>query len=210
MFLQTKTLIKKKPASNKQQYNVEFFHIYTDETINEEHLKSVEYLKAVQTAWGIEPSLIILIDDYNSTEEKLSSKEIIKYLENQGTKPTHYAFESKLVNNAKILLEAIEDPKTKKNYERYIAKRGKLPCSLLTAAWYLTRLGALPHKKVIKSLGRQNYKIADRLINILPRDYKPIELKAYELIKKSKYKNYTDKVQDLFYDAKTQAKHDLF
>ena len=200
----------KKLQKTGDYYSIEFFHVYSDEQIKEEHLKSIEYLKTLQKIWDIKLSRIVLLDDYNPKEHILSIEEVIDFTSAEGVGPHYWALESSLVQNANLFLDQITDKKLKKNYITYIAAHQKIPCSLLTATWYLTRLGALDAKGVIHSVSRKRFKAADRLINILPVEYKPVELRALKLIEKSPHKDYGHKIQDLFYDAQPHEELDLF
>lgn len=185
-------------VSSGDEYSVEYFHIYTDEKINDTHQASIEYLKQMETIWDISHHRILFIDDYNPTDHKTSHSEILSHLEKYDVTPHYWAFEGDLINNAILLLNKISSNKIRKSYRQYIEKNGKYPCSLLTASWYLTRLGALPHENVISSTGPVVFLPVNRLINILPQDYKTVETRALELIKHSEYSDYADKIQDLF------------
>lgn len=185
-------------ASSEQRYSVEFFHIYTDEEIGSVHEASVHYLKEAQKAWKFNNGLIVLIDNYNPTKHTLREEDVFHYLNEQGVSPVFWAYEADLIDNAKQLLESITSPKLQRSYSNYVEKNKKYPCSLLTATWYLTRLGVLP-TQVIKARNGQEYVPADRLINILPQDYEKIEVKALELIQKSEYSQQVHHIQDLFF-----------
>lgn len=200
----------KKLQKTGDYYSIEFFHVYSDEQIKEEHLKSIEYLKTLQRVWDINMSRIVMLDDYNPKEHILNIDEVINFTTTKGVGPHFWALESSLVKNAETLLDQVTDKKLKKNYSSYINNHNKFPCSLLTASWYLTRMGLLDSKGVIHGVSRKRFKPADRLINILPAEYKPVELRALKLIEKSPYKGYVHKIQDLFYDAQPHEKLDLF
>jgi hypothetical protein len=120
------------------------------------------------------------------------------------------AYEADLIDNAKELLKAIENPKLKRNYQSYIAHTKKFPCSLLTATWYITRLGMLDHVKTIKSVDDTAFVPSSRLINILPEDYASVEKRAKQIILKSSFKKEADKIQDIFYPTHSEPKFDLF
>lgn len=197
----------------KVPYSVEFFHIYTDEKIEERHKLGLEYLKAAQQAWPFEYQKIVLIDNYNPTTHVLNEGDVFEYLQAENSLPDYWALEGDLVENAKKLLDAVTSPKLKKSYLRYIENHNKYPCSLLTATWYLTRLGSLKSDGVIRGANgnsKSKYKPAARLINLLPQDYKPVEERARELILKSSFSAEADKVQDLFYPVDSGRALDLF
>lgn len=184
------------------EYGVEFFHIYTDENISKRHTKSIEYLDALQKNWAFSFTKIVLIDDYNPDKNIITGGEIISYLDARSMIPDYFAYESDLIHNADTFLKSITNTRTLKSYTRYIQNHGKYPCSLLTASWYLTRLGYLDSSKVIQLSGKSNkpFKASTRLINILPLDYKPIEKLALQLIQNSNYSSAVDKIEDMFYE----------
>jgi hypothetical protein len=188
-------------SMSKPKYSIEFFHIYVDEEISPVHLRSLEYLKTVTKAWSIDKSTIVLIDEYSPTHGDLTPGEVCQFLEKNGAKPDYWAFEGDLVPAAEKLLDSLTDKHLTKNYRRYIEAHGKYPCSLLTATWYMTRLGAFDTSVIKRCAATEEYKPADRLINILPAGYKPVEAKAHELIAKSMFDEQADMVQDLFYEA---------
>ncbi len=192
-------------------YSIEFFHIYTDETINDTHKASLNYLKEARKAWGVEQDLIVLIDDYNPENHILSDEDVLLYLESEGIAPDYFAFEGDMVPNAQKLLDSVTSKRLKKSYLRYIESRKKYPCSLLTASWYLTRLGKLPYSGgIIKSPAEKEYREAQKLINILPLDYKDVEHRALELVANSEWPEAVSNIQDLFYSAGSHRKVDLF
>ena len=194
----------------KENYGVEFFHIYTDEKIGPTHEASLYYLQEAKRAWSFNHKLILLIDDYNPKDHVLSPEEVLSYLGEHGALPDFWAREGDMVDNAKLLLNSLTSNKLRKNYTRYVEQHNKYPCSLLTAAWYLTRLGALPNNSLIKSTSEDEYIPSTRLINILAQDYKPVELRALELIQKSEFGEYLDKIQDLFFPMDSGRKIELW
>ena len=197
-------LVIDSPKIGIPSYSVEFFHIYSDETINEGHSASIEYVKLLKKAWPHELNLAIMIDNYNADSIVTTEGEILTYLESQEVLPSFWAFEADLIQNAETLIEHITSPKLKKEYRKYVDNRNKYPCSLLAAAWYLTRLGRLGHNGVIRSSDGgfvEEYIPADRLINFLPESYKSVEERIIHLIKNSDFSEEIDNIQDLFYFA---------
>lgn len=210
---QNKTQSTKIPAkihTHNPKYSIEYFHVYTDEKIDETHTASLNYLRAAQQAWSVDCDLVVLIDNYNPNQHILSSDDVIEYLHDQGLKPRYWAFEADMVGNAKVLLEKLINKKLKKSYEKYITTHGKYPCSLLTASWYLTRLGRLDGSMVQCTEVGDTFVAAERLISILPEAYKAVEFRAQELILRSEFSESADKIQDLFYPASAHRKIDLF
>jgi hypothetical protein len=153
----------------------------------------------------------VLVDDYNPTEHKISAEQVLGYLRAEGMLPQYWAYEKDLLGNAQLLLDSLTSSKLKNNYVKYIAKHEKYPCSLLTASWYLTRLGQLDPAGIIHSVDENPvYKPAQRLLNLLPEDYRPIEERARKLILSSKFAAHADKIQDLFYPLDSERARNLF
>ncbi len=199
-----------KSVKGEKRYSVEYFHIYTDQDIDDTHTQSLEYLKKVRDAWAFEASTVILIDNYNPTNHKLTSDDILEFLENEGVPPDYWAFEADVVASAEKLLGAITNAHLRRSYERYIKNHGKFPCSLLTATWYLTRLGVFD-ASIIKSYGADlPFQHADKLINILPVIYSSVEGRARELIINSPYEHLANNIRNLFYDAEDNREIDIF
>lgn len=209
--IQPSVRIDPSARSSSPHYSVEFFHIYTDETIADRHLMGLEYLREAERAWTINRSRIVLIDNYNPKVHITTVDDVLKSLNEEGMCPDYWAYEGSLIENAKEFLEFVTDRKLKKNYARYIDQHGKYPCSLLTATWYLTRLGYFDFSDVIHAVNNGGmYTSAARLVNLLPRDYKPVESRARLLIEESVFSMAADKIQDLFYPIDAGRAVDLF
>lgn len=185
----------------EDRYNVEFFHIYTDETIEDRHVQSIDYLKDLDQAWSYDYDKVIMIDNYNPTNHILDSDLVMAYLLEKGVQPNFWVFEADMVANAQTLLDTMTDNKLKKSYVKYIEKNGKYPCSLLTASWYLTRLGRLDTSVMRTTEKGTIFTPATRLFNLLPDDYKSVELRARRLILNSPFAADTDRIQHLYYPA---------
>ena len=190
-------------------YSVEFFHIYTDEKINKSHKASLKYLREASKAWSFGYDLIVFIDNYNPDKHILSTERVLDYLKSENALPAYWAYEGDMLSNADALLESLTSAKLQKNYKKYIQQHDKYPCSLLSASWYLTRLGMLPYDK-ISSTTSLPYQPASRLINILPADYKDVEKRAFDLIQHSNYAEQLNNIQDLFIPVARRRKIKLF
>ena len=194
-----------------EKYSIEFFHIYTDEKISPRHTTSVKYFKELQKSWSFPYELIVLIDNYNPKQHTLEKDDVMKYMNDQKIDLNFWAYEKDMISNAELLLGSLKSNKLLKGYRKYIEKTEKYPCSFLTAAWYLTRLGYIESNNLIKSLKQEvEYMPASRLFNILPEDYKIIEAKAKELIRSSHYSEAVDKIQNFYYSAENSRPEDLF
>lgn len=192
------------------KYSIEFFHIYTDEKIGNVHTKSLEYLKEARVAWDMDCTFVVLIDNYNPKQHILTAEQVLDFLDKEGAAPDYWAFEADVVENAKKFLETITNKRLKKSYLRYIEQHNKFPCSLLTATWYLTRLGVFDSSIIKQNVAQQPYKPATRLVNILPAAYVPVEDRAHELIVNSPYSHLAHYIQDLFYDSEDGRAVELF
>lgn len=202
--MHTNTSITSLPMSKQhtQQnpvHSVEFFHIYCDEQIGRTHEAGLAYLQEMKKAWTLESNLIVLIDNYNPEVRSLEPDAVFKYLGSKDELPDYWAMEADLVPNAKILLGKITSKKIQKNYQKYVDNHGKYPCSLLTASWYLTRLGYLDSQNVIRQLNGKTFTPANRLINILPLEYESVETRALDLIGHTEFAFCQEYIQDLFF-----------
>jgi hypothetical protein len=193
------------------KYNIEYFHIYTDETIETRHIEGLESLRALQQTWSFAYDKIVLIDNYNPKEHVTSVRDVLTYLGNQDMLPDYWAYEGDLIENAKKLLDSVKEGKLKRSYIKYIESHGKYPCSLLTATWYLTRLGHFDTSVINPTAAtKAPYKPAKRLFNLLSEDYKSVEDRAKKIILNSPYALEADKVQDFFYPVSAGRSLELF
>ncbi len=187
-----------------QKFNLEFAHIYTDEKISPNHLASADMVMEITSASpDINYVSSILIDNYNAHDDGFDIQKYLGKLEDHGVKPDFYALESDLIPAAEDLLASITKPKILRMHRSYIERKGKYPCSLLTAAWYLIRLGAIDHTGIIKvnntSLKPSDIK-SDRLINVLPTTFQEIEKDAHKLISYTKYAEMRYLIQPVLFD----------
>ena len=209
--MQKKVTKQKKHNKDRLKYNVEFFHIYADEEISPVHTKSIDYLKSAAKAWDVDATLSILIDDYNSKAINVVPESVYEYLKNEGMAPHFWAYESDMIGYVHSFLESMTDKHTLKGYKTYISQHNKFPCSLLTTVWYLVRLGVF-EPSIIHSFDgvSAKYQTPDRLISILPEQFRTIEEKVVKNLKRSKYKEYADKIQALFYSTEIDRKIELY
>lgn len=187
----------------KADYNIEYAHIYTDESFGREHKRSIKELHDVtERLRKLKKSyvLTVLIDEYNPIQHRLSVKKFLNKLAQLGSEPDYVGFESKLASDKDLLLNEM-DKKIKKEYEKYLRKHGKIPCSLLIALWYLKRLGFIKIKSdELIHLKKDNKPfVARKIITILPRRYQGVEMKALKIIKSTRFKKYLDNIQNIFF-----------
>lgn len=201
----------KKTRALSVSHNVEYFHIYTDEKINGRHIKGLEYLLELEKTWDFSFTNIVLIDNYNPTKATITAAEILRYLKKQGVAPDYWAFEKDMVKDANILLDQITNNRLKRNYLRYIEQHNKYPCSLLTAVWYLKRLGYIEIGNSIRQYSaKKPYEPTSYLLNVLPHDYSQTEARSFNIIKHSAQSEAIFKIQDIFYPVDSGRAQDLF
>jgi hypothetical protein len=92
-----------------------------------------------------------------------------------GLWPDAIVFESDLVEAALRLMSEMSGGRVRSSHERFQQENQKLRCSLLTAAWYLLRLGLLDGGALICRATGMSLPPADRLINVLPDRYRRVE-----------------------------------
>ena len=185
----------------KTRYSVEFSHIYTNEVFSNEHSQSVvnlnSYLPKLQK---YQYQTCILIDDYNPNEDLLDVKDFFKKLKGLDATPDYYAYEADMANYKDEMLSLIQNKKILKQYSRYINDKNTLPCSFMTAIWYLVRLGALSSDGIIKSIN-ESFIPSANLINILPERFRAVENKTIKLIDSTKYSNYVGNIDYIFFNG---------
>lgn len=180
--------------------NVEFAHIYTNETISSEHYRAAQILKENKVLWegtGLDYSVCVLIDDYNPSESFLDVGGFLKELELIEAKPDYVVWESSLVGiNGRLLNDM--SGKIKREYESYIEKNNKYPCSFLVAVWNLLRLGVYSSDSIESLSGARPFSdksdyCGKQIISILPARYAGVEKKALDIIRST---DYYDSVKD--------------
>ncbi|MCM8803621.1 MAG: hypothetical protein NC827_10030 [Candidatus Omnitrophica bacterium] len=210
-FKETNIFSKENPERNfwiktlkLSDYNIEYSHIYTNETFGDLHKKSVVILKnLIKKLKKRERSytLSVLIDDYTPTTHLLNIKEFLLQLKNLGAYPDYVMYESKLANLKELLLKNIMDWKTKNSCISYIKRKNKLPCSFLVAIWYLARLGRLPIEPhlFLEKNSKRTF-AARQIISILPKKYQSTsEVKAQKIIENSIFRNEIGKIKYIYY-----------
>src|SRR3989344_9263442 len=171
-------------SKNLLDYNVEFAHIYGNESFSHEHYQASQILKRkIEELEKNKQSYTttILIDDYNPSEWILNVDKFLEELKGSHTVPDHLAYESKLVPLKDMVLE-LSSEQIRKGYNRYSNKKnGRVACSLLVAIWHLTRLGIFSLPKDLLVNGNKPFS-AKKLVTILPERYHNVEEKALKVI----------------------------
>jgi hypothetical protein len=183
-------------------YSIEYCHIYTNEDISGEHIASVEALKAVVgdlRNQGVTYNLCVMVDDYSFPETSLSFDygRLFRWLAGQQAPPHFLIREGSLAAAADEVVRAIYSQKRQRALRSYI-ERKRYPCSLLTAAWYLARLGKLqtvPEPKILH---------ARRLINILPGRFEPYECEARAILADTPYADVLHSITNSYVDLRVK------
>jgi hypothetical protein len=179
--------------------SIEYAHIYTNNKIDEEHQTSVTILNELKTELvGQNLSLVVLVDDYSFPDPTFNYDEFSDWLGGHDLRPDTLARESQLIPVCDQVLRLVENEKLKEEIVDYI-KAKKYPCSLFIAAWYLVRLGHIPFGAFPDELK------AGRLINILPKSFKPFEDKGLEIIASTKFAEAVDKIEYRFFEGRLIA-----
>lgn len=200
-------------STKNNHYSIEFAHIYTDEKLNGNHFASADLHLEITQITHPDSSSIVLIDNYNAEDRNFSLERYLSELESYGAKPDFYAFEADLLPVADKLLSSIEKPKILRMYKSYIERKGKYPCSLLTAAWYLLRLGHIQQEGVIKPNNPRinlDAAVGDKLINIIPKTFMRVEKEAHALISHSIFKDARYKIQPILFEEKHPVRNSSF
>ena len=153
--------------------SVEFGHLYADERVGPEQRETA---KVAATYPGIG---LVLVDDYNAPApwdpEYIHIQMMI-----QGKTPDGIFSESDLVPAAEQVINQVGGREGKRQ-RRYWKTHGKLSCSMLTATWYLLRLGVLTSTARCKLTGI-TIPVTERLVNVLPLAYEPVEREVDEIL----------------------------
>lgn len=111
----------------KVDYNIEFAHIYADEILGEEQIRSIKILKQVIKKLNKQNKkyvLSILVDDYHSTNSQININKLIQEIKSFGIDVDFIGFESKLIKYADSLIKRI--PRNKLSVELFDAPQKKV------------------------------------------------------------------------------------
>lgn len=165
--------------------NIEFGHIYTDQTIGPEHEAGAERACKVVSALKGGYCLVVWIDEYHPKVSNLIITDYLDFLDSKDVLPHYVVFEGDLKPLAYRLLYSIPQ-KQRKDLCKWIDGKEKMPCSLLTATWYLARLGAFKEEFKKVAIGAHTIPFCgDEILTVLPESYKANENRALELIQAS-------------------------
>lgn len=183
-------------------YNLEYAHIYTDESFGQEHMiatkVALHYVAASDKA-NIVTS--VLIDNYNPDQHTLDVGHFMSQLGGAGLAPDMYAYEADMVDYVEPMLAMMTSSRLRRSYARYIELKNHVPCSFLAAIWYLMRLGVFtPGRHMMTILG-QDYRSADELVNVLPHRFLAVEKKVMEIIAASSQSQLTASIKPVFFHS---------
>lgn len=213
----------------KVNYNIEFAHIYSDEKIGEEQLKSAEVVKNLVKKLNKQSktyTLCVLIDEYHPVYSNFDLDKFLTHFKKMGIPPAYIGYEGELIPAARLLLKQIPEEfliskkmHTKLKFVKEIIslktnnkwmKLKELPvvkfqenytCVLLSAAWSLLRLGLIQSKHAVRITGLtdSNPFPGENLITVLPKKYEPVERRALEIIKSTPFESYIKNMKHIFF-----------
>ena len=196
----------------KPDYNIEFSHIYSDETFGDEQLRSMQILKKVVSNMEKENKTFvvsILIDEFHPTTFILDEEKIVSKFKKYGITVDFVGYESKFGGVADKVIKNI--PKSLLKFELFdksqkevlLLRKNKLKiglkekskfgvkhtCALLSASWTLCRLGAfrVPLGSVRNFTGKSFD--AKKTITILPEKYRSVECNVINILNFSKFRS---------------------
>lgn len=186
----------------KIDFNIEYAHIYSDEEFGQEHRDSLAVLELVLEVIrgaGQSYNLNLLIDEYHPDINNLDINSFVNKLANKGFSPDYLYMESELHKDIHLFISSLTRDKYIEDYEKYLKKKDKSPCSYLIASWYLKRLGVLPIDNLQKVTETTKPFCGKKIINILDEKYKENENRAIDLIRNSTYAQHVDDIIYYFY-----------
>ncbi len=197
-------------------YGIEYSHIYTDQSFDEEQSNGINELKKKESSLNNNPSpsRLVLIDDYSPaiSFERFNLQSFLKQLEENKALPDVIVRESSLTKFCQMTLDLMVDGRVKHQLMRYIQSRKKFPCSLFIASWYLLRLGAFGKPRVEIAYGNEDKIFSKEIITILPDSFQTPERNATDIISSTKFNDLNKKIERIFFyhTRSTYSKWDDF
>ncbi|MEF8847377.1 MAG: hypothetical protein V5A57_03055 [Candidatus Paceibacterota bacterium] len=220
----------------KVDYNIEFAHIYSDEEIGKEQLKSAEITKDLVEdleEQGKSYTTCILIDEYHSEYSNFSLDDFLAHFDKKGIPPSYIGYEGQLFDTAESLLKQLPDKvldsekmHSELDYVKEIVslkgddramKLKEVPetkvqedytCVFLATAWTLLRLGLVRAQHATQITGLTDPKPfpAENLITVIPEKYKSVEERVAEVIKATEYEKYLDNIEHIYFEADVESR----
>jgi hypothetical protein len=181
----TQTRIPNLSPAVAAEISVEFAHVYADEQLGaEQDLSAVEAARI--SAEHDDVQRVVLVDDYNAVVAPQRLGALLAELRELAPPEDVIASEAALAPAAQMLLRSMAAGRERRSIERYVRDRRRWPCSLLTAAWYLVRLGELPAPERL-FLTSDPLRPAAELVNLLPARFGESERRAMALLGASSF-----------------------
>ena len=206
-------------------YNIEFAHFYADELFGEEQIESIQVTQKLikeLKSQGKTFVTCVLIHQFHPAAFQVNEEKLRKVFEEHGLVPDFFVYEGKLNSVSDEIIEEI--PSSILNWETFQSFKGphkralmlkkaeygiglkeeigfteRHTCAMLIAAWDLCRLGA--YKIPEESIRRLNDKTfeSEKIISIIPTKYNEVENKSLQIIKATKFKDLSDKIEQKFF-----------
>lgn len=195
----TKTIVESKIAD----LGIEYAHIYTNQYFNNEQLKSIVLLKEIERNYNDKNiKRVILVDDYSPdiSFEEFNFFDFHERIISEGGTPDVVVCESELVNYCKKTVNLISNKKLRISLENFYESRGKYPCSLFIASWYLLRLGAFGKPQIRCIIGHQEQLLSHEIITIVPAFYEKFEISGLKIIDSTNFKYLNERIKQVFFD----------
>lgn len=199
--------------------NIEFAHIYSDEQLSDEQLKSTELLKQITQNLEKENQIIttsILIDEFNVNSFSLCEKKMVEQLY---VSVDFIGYESRFAQIADLLIKELPTSLLRLEYfnhsQREVLlfsnqanrvgllevrnKSNRHTCAILSAAWTLCRLGVfnIPSGAINRISNKPIY--AKKVICILHEKYRRVEEKALALIGATRFSECINQIQHFYF-----------
>ncbi len=185
--------------------SIEYAHTYTNEVFGEEQKRSIDLmLKKEHSLLEQDDTIVyrlIMVDDYSVINRFFDYDSFENEIYKHGGDPHVYIREGQLRDLARDFIDNHKKKSKRRSYKRYIeSRRGYLPCSLFIATWYLVRLGYLEDPLMFSRRF-----VADRTVTILPARFKHVEDLGVDLIRKSRYSEAVDRIEQIYFEDITSG-----
>ncbi|MFE6862283.1 hypothetical protein [Nocardia sp. NPDC057668] len=187
---------------------VEYAHIYTDESFSLQHLRGIAELH--RGSIGSDAVKIVLVDDYSTDVpiEEFDMAEFLQQLDLNQARPDVVVLESELVKLCSKLVKLIGNRRLERGIIAYRRTRGKYPCSLLIATWYMLRLGVFGRPAISCVHGTADKLYTPRLLTILPDRFITPERQALDIIRATPYAWLIDRIDHIYFSHLPDVKSD--
>ena len=180
-----------------KKFSIEYAHIYTNEETNKERDFEIEILNKIFSEIKKEDSVLMaMVDDYSFPDPSFDYSDYVKNLEKTGHKLDFIFRESQLIEDCDKTIQLIKDIELQTEIVEYIKSKKKYPCSLFIATWYLIRLGKIKSKLYPDNL------VAEKLINILPESYRPLEEKGLKIIASTEFIDELKNIENEYFEGR--------